>query len=87
MLFGDVSVVSSDGGGVGGAGSVDCDCSSARAGADDERKRRGVPLEAGRVRTHRRHALNCRTDGVTDAILCKLTRTTSWIGGDAAGKI
>jgi hypothetical protein len=63
--FGEVSVVSSEGGGAGGAGVDDGICSSARATAEDERNRRGVPLAVGSCRTHRRHVLNCRSDGVT----------------------
>lgn len=60
--------MSSDGGGAGGAGVEGCVCMSSRAAAEDERKRRGVPLAVGSCRTHRRQTLKCRTDGVTDAI-------------------
>jgi hypothetical protein len=60
--------VSSEGGGAGGAAVEGCVCTSSRAVAEDERKRRGVPLVLESCRTHRRHVLNCRTDGVTDAM-------------------
>jgi large subunit ribosomal protein L4 len=66
---GEVRVVSSEGGGVGGAAVEGCVCTSSRAVAEDERKRRGVPLVLESCRTHRRHVLNCRIDGVTDAIV------------------
>jgi hypothetical protein len=65
---GAVRVVSSEGGGDGGAAVEDCVCTSSRATAEDERKRRGMPLAPDICRTHRRHVLNCRADGVTDAI-------------------
>jgi large subunit ribosomal protein L4 len=60
--------VSSEGGGAGGAAVEGCVCTSSRAIAEDERKRRGVPLVLEICRTHRKHVLNCRTDGVTDAM-------------------
>jgi hypothetical protein len=44
-----------------------CVCTSSRAAAEVERRRR-EPLALGRCRTHRRHALNCHIDGVTRAM-------------------
>jgi hypothetical protein len=67
-VFGEVKVASSEGGGVGGAGVEDCVWTSSRAIAEDERKRRGVPLVLDIWRTHRRHVLNCRVDGAMDAM-------------------
>jgi hypothetical protein len=55
--------------GVGGGVALDgCVCSSSRATAEVERRRRGEPLALGICRTHRRQALNCRIDGVTEAM-------------------
>jgi hypothetical protein len=68
VSFGKVSVVSSEGGGVGGEGVDDGVCNSARAIVEVERKRRGVPLAVGSCRTHLRHVVNCRSDGVTGAM-------------------
>jgi hypothetical protein len=69
LVSGGVSVASSDGGGGGGAGVVGCVCTSSRAMAEDERKRRGVPLAVGVGRTHRRQMLKFRIEGVTDAMV------------------
>jgi hypothetical protein len=44
-----------------------CVCTSSRAAAEVESRRR-VLLALGRCRTHRRHALNCHIDGVTGAM-------------------
>lgn len=54
----------------GGGGEVEegVVCSSSRAAAEEDRKRRETPLKDASLRTHRKQALNCRTDGLTDAI-------------------
>lgn len=63
------AVKASEGGGD-GAAAGDCVCTSSRAVAEVESRRRGMPLAAEVCRTHRRQALNCRIDGVTDAMVC-----------------
>lgn len=59
-------VAAAGGGGGGGVGWWVW--SSSRAAAEDERSRRGAPFPLAVRRTQPRHALNCRMDGLTDAI-------------------
>ena len=55
-------------GGGGGVAFVGCVCTSSRATAEVERRRR-VPLAAGSCRTHLRQALNWRRVGVEAIVL------------------
>lgn len=75
----------SEGGGGGGCGVDGCVCSSSRAMAEDESNRRGVPLALGNWRTHRRHVVNCRKDGVTDAMAVVAAARGSWVVAGGAG--